>query len=136
MSLIHYKNYKGITLLARDLRKNQTTSERLLWEVLRARKFSGYKFLRQHPIFYRIAKSWVDFYIADFYCNKLKLVIELDGKIHETQEEYDKERDEKLKEKGIQVIRFKNEILNNINDVKELINSIIKSRIKDLADNK
>ena len=136
MSLIHYKNYKGITLLARDLRKNQTTSERLLWEVLRARRFSGYKFLRQHPIFYRIDKSWVDFYIADFCCNKLKLVIELDGKIHETQEGYDKDRDEKLKEKGIQVIRFKNEVLNDINYIEELINGIIKARIMDSADNK
>ena len=56
----------------------------------------GYKFLRQHPIFYRIDNKWVEFFIADFYCSELKLIIELDGKIHESLKDYDAERDLKL----------------------------------------
>jgi len=121
----HYKSYKGITLLARDLRKNQTHSEKALWEVLRKEKVLGYKFLRQHPIFYRINKEWVDFYIADFYCAKLKLILEIDGPIHNYQKESDSERDSKLLNKGIKTLRIKNEELNNINSVIIKIQGII-----------
>jgi very-short-patch-repair endonuclease len=121
MSLIHYKNYHGITLLARDLRKNQTPSEKIFWEILRKRNLLGYKFLRQHPIFYRIDKGWVEFYIADFYCNKLKLVFELDGEIHTGRKEYDSERDAKLLSKGIVVIRILNKELDNMDLLLEKI---------------
>ena len=108
MSRIHYKEFKGISLLARDLRNNQTPSEKKLWEVLRRKSLVGYKFLRQHPIFYRIDKNWVDFYIADFYCAGLKLIIELDGTSHKGREDYDSERDERLLSKGLKVVRIKN----------------------------
>jgi very-short-patch-repair endonuclease len=106
MPRFYYSSYPGITSLARELRKNQTLSEILVWNILRRKKLSGYKFLRQHPIFYRIDKKWVDFYVADFYCAKLKLIIEVDGKIHEEQTEYDKERDSRLLGKGIYVARI------------------------------
>jgi very-short-patch-repair endonuclease len=86
--------------MARNLRNNQTSQERLGWNILRRKKLAGHKFLRQHPIFYSIRNDWVDFYIAEFYCAKLKLIIEIDGKIHESQKEYDQERDSKLLEKA------------------------------------
>jgi len=132
----HYKSYKGITLLGRDLRKNQTPSEKILWNILRRKNFSGYKFLRQHPIIYRINKNWVEFFIADFYCAKLKLIIEVDGKIHENSEDYDSERDLKLLNKGIYVIRIKNEELDDIKSVTTLLNWAISKRSSQITDNK
>lgn len=69
----------------KQLRTSQTSSEKKLWEILRAKRFHNFKFRRQHP-FGR--------YIADFYCDEAKLVIELDGKIHENKKEYDVIRDE------------------------------------------
>jgi leucyl-tRNA synthetase len=134
MSRPYYKNYKDITLLARALRKNQTASEQLLWEVLRGRKLEGYKYLRQHPVFYRVDKGWRDFYIADFYCRQLRLIIELDRLIRQKQKEYDKERDEKLKAKGLKIIRIKNDELSDINSVITIIKQIIKLQMIQLSD--
>lgn len=136
MSRIHYKEFKGISLLARDLRNNQTPHEKKLWEVLRRKNLFGYKFLRQHPIFYRIDKNWIDFYIADFYCARLMLIIELDGSSHEGREEYDQDRDEKLLSKGLAVFRFKNGELNDINDIIGEIRKIIQTQVMQLSNNK
>ena len=131
MSRIYYRSYKGITDIARRLRKESTPSEKLLWEHIRGRKLEGFKFLRQHPVFYRIDKEWVKFFIADFYCSELKLIIELDGPIHDFNKDEDKERDEMLKERGLYVKRIKNEQLNDINSVlSELIRLI--SNLKNL----
>jgi very-short-patch-repair endonuclease len=96
MARYHYENYTGITLLTMNLRKNQTASEKLLWKLLRRKSLLGYRFLRQHPLFYRIEKEWIEFFIADFYCSRLNLVIEVDGKIHEERIDFDSERDLKL----------------------------------------
>jgi very-short-patch-repair endonuclease len=75
----------------------------------------GYKFLRQHPIFVTV-EGQKRFFIADFYCNELLLVIELDGEIHRKQQDYDELRSHILKSKKINVIRFPNaEILIGIN---------------------
>jgi len=136
MSRIHYKEFEGISLLARDLRNIQTPSEKKLWEVLRRKSLFGYKFLRQHPVFYRIDKNWVDFYIADFYCARLMLIIELDGSSHHGKEEYDQERDEKLLSKGMAVFRFKNEELNDINNIIVEIRKIIQTQVRQLSNNK
>jgi leucyl-tRNA synthetase len=95
--------------LARSLRRDSTLSEKLLWKVLRGRSVVGYKFLRQHPVFHRIDKNCIEFYIVDFYCSELKLIIELDGPIHEYQIEQDKERELKLKSRGFFILRIKNE---------------------------
>ena len=135
MPRYHYRSCRDITLLARNLRKNQTASEKLLWEVLRRKSFSGYKFLRQHPVFYRIDNEWIEFFIADFYCAKLKLDLELDGEIHEYHSDYDSERDAKLDNKGIQVVRIKNEELEDICMVISKLTKIIKTRIDSLKDN-
>ena len=96
----------------------------------------GYKFLRQHPIYYRIGNNWVDFYIDDFYCSELKLIIELDGKIHERNKEYDSERDSKLLNKGIYVQRIKNEELQDMNSIIFLLEEVIRYRCSNIADNK
>ncbi len=105
--------------LARDMRKNPTEPEKILWEHLRTMRSAGYVFRRQHP---------VDFFIADFYCHSLKLVIEIDGKIHSdiSAKEYDNNRSGELERFGIKVIRFKNEeIINNLDSVLNSIKLII-----------
>jgi very-short-patch-repair endonuclease len=104
---------------AKDLRERATKAEEILWVELRNNKLDGYKFRRQHPL---------SFYIADFYCHKLKLVIEIDGGYHQTKEQklLDSERTENIEFQGLKVIRFTNEevilgVLNVINKIKELI---------------
>ena len=59
--------------LSRNLRKKSTLSEVLLWNILKGKKIKGYQFMRQKPI---------DNYIVDFFCSKLKLIIEIDGISH------------------------------------------------------
>lgn len=96
---------------AKELRKNMTESEKLLWTEIRNRKLNGFKFRRQHPI---------DIFIADFYCHEIKLVIELDGNIHDSEEnkEYDEGRTAELGYLGVKVIRFTNEeVINSMNEV-------------------
>ena len=97
--------------LARNLRKNMTSQERKLWNLLRNRQLEGIKFVRQYPI---------GSYIVDFACREKKLVIELDGGQHNLKEniEYDDNRTMYLTQKGYKVIRFwNNEIDNNIEGV-------------------
>jgi leucyl-tRNA synthetase len=136
MARVNYKSFPGILLLARNLRKNPTPSEKLLWNYLRRRNLLGYKCLRQHPIFYRINNNWVEFFIADFYCSELKLIIEVDGKIHDNNKEYDSERDLKLLNKGICVIRIKNEELVNMKSVILYLTEMISNRKTQITGNK
>ena len=116
-------NPKHIVELSKKLRKDSTEAEDILWELLRNRQFNDLKFRRQHP-FWR--------YIADFYCDDLKLVIELDGKIHESNDkkEYDGIRDEIIEAYWVNVLRFKNEdIYENIDNIFQSIISYIPSPI-------
>ena len=99
--------------VARELRKNQTESEGIFWEVVRNRKLFGKKFLRQHPVQLKFMGK-KRFFVGDFYCAEKKIIIEIDGKIHENQVEYDNLRDHLIKEMGIRVIRIKNEDLIDI----------------------
>jgi len=104
-----------MTINARQLRHNQTDAEKLLWSLLRGRRFIGYKFRRQVVI---------DKYIADFYCAKAKLIIELDGGQHNFPENIirDEIRTHDLQSYGMTILRFwNNEIFENINDVLEKI---------------
>jgi leucyl-tRNA synthetase len=81
---------------------------------------SGKKFLRQHPIIYTVYQRPF-YFIADFYCAEAKLVIEIDGSIHTTSLEYDQQRTEILKSKGLHVLRISNvELL----DLEKVINKI------------
>jgi len=96
---------------AKDLRNNITEAERLLWEQLKSNKFHNLKFRRQHPILN---------YVVDFYCHKLKLIIEIDGGYHENKEqiEKDKQMAENLIFNELKVIRFTNrQVKDNIADV-------------------
>jgi very-short-patch-repair endonuclease len=99
---------RHITQLARDLRKRSTPPERKLWNELRNRRFHGIKFLRQYPIIYEVDRGLFRFYIPDFYAHEIRLAVELDGKIHDLQKEYDQDRDFILMQNQISVIRFKN----------------------------
>ncbi len=90
---------KDLLAHARDLRSHQTDAERLLWEILRAKRFLGLKFRRQHP---------VGRYILDFYCDELKLAVELDGGQHADQQAYDATRSQFLSAQGIEVLRYWN----------------------------
>ena len=87
--------------LAKKLRRKMTPSEKKLWQRLRNHKIAGLKFRRQHPI------RW---YISDFYCHEARLVIEVDGPIHQNADraEHDRQRDGVMEELGIKVLRFSN----------------------------
>ena len=107
---------------ARELRKEMTPQERHLW----------YDFLRHYPI--KIYKQKViDNFIVDFYCYQAKLIIELDGSQHYTEEGlgYDEERTNILNTYNIEVIRFSNyEVDNNFEEVCKMIDDTIKSKMK------
>ena len=80
------RDFKSIKELARELRKNPTDAEVKLWEVLRKRRLNNCKFLRQHPIIYNQKQHKINFFIPDFYCAEKKLVIEVDGRVHDYQQ--------------------------------------------------
>jgi molybdenum cofactor cytidylyltransferase len=100
---------KKIVDISRELRKNQTETENQLWQWVRNRKLKGFKFLRQHPIVHGHKNGKPLFFIADFYCHDNKFVIEIDGKIHDFQKDYDENREEILRALGLSGLRIKNE---------------------------
>jgi very-short-patch-repair endonuclease len=101
----------------RELRKQQTKAEKIFWEVVRDRKFMGLKFYRQYPLFFDYLGKET-FFIADFFCFERQLVVEIDGKIHDYQKDRDQLRTFIINMMGIEVIRFRNEeIENNFGDV-------------------
>ncbi|MFA6355084.1 MAG: endonuclease domain-containing protein [Candidatus Paceibacterota bacterium] len=98
---------KKLVSRARELRKERTEAEIIFWnKVLKNKEVASYKFTQQKPL---------DDFIADFYCSKLLLVIEIDGGVHNELKIRDKERSEILLYKyGIKVVRYKNnDVLNN-----------------------
>ena len=95
--------------LAKELRRNMTEAETILWQCLRTNKLGGWHFRRQQVLFG---------YIADFYCHAASLVVEVDGEIHKSQHVADRERDAILESKGFNVIRFQNrEVEHDLNTV-------------------
>jgi very-short-patch-repair endonuclease len=93
----------------KELRQNMTPAEKVLWQYLRANRLNGLHFRRQQII---------DGFIVDFYCHAARLVIELDGEVHQQQVESDAERDAILQAKGLKLLRFPNEVvLGDINTV-------------------
>ena len=127
MSDLRKFNFRVIKKHAQELRTNLTDSEKILWKELRGRKLSGYKFLRQHPILYKGNLVRFNYFIADFYCNEKKVVIELDGPVHDVNEEYDMFRDSELQNLGIRILRIKNEEIINMNEVLHKIKVFIDS---------
>ncbi len=108
MAKLH--NIQKLADRRKELRKNPTVAEKTLWWYLKDKSL-GVKFRRQHS---------TGGYIVDFYCKETKLIIELDGEIHNTQEsrEYDSVRDKFFTQLGYTVLRFPNiEVENNIEGV-------------------
>jgi acetylglutamate kinase len=104
---------------AEELRKNMTSAESIIWKHIHINPWK-LKFRRQHPI---------SNFIADFYCHAIKLVIEIDGDIHDVEEakQYDQAREQSIKEFGLTIMRFKNEeVFNNANAVLAKIDEIIR----------
>ncbi len=119
---MHYGAEPSTYKNAQFLRNNATQTEKILWNRLR-NKALGVKFRRQHLI---------GDYIVDFYCHKLKLVIELDGKYHENpnHKRMDEFREDVLKESGIKIIRFPDEsVVNDIDSVVEKIKKMLLARV-------
>jgi len=112
-------------VLSRELRKNQTQAEKVFWNALKNKNYFGHKFLRQHPLYYQFYGR-NRFFIADFYCSKLHLVVEIDGGVHEKQAN-DKIRTEILGcQKDLRVLRFSNnEVLSNIDQVLNKLNLFV-----------
>jgi very-short-patch-repair endonuclease len=102
----------------RELRQGGTDAEHKLWQRLRAGQLKGLKFRRQHP---------VPPYIVDFYCNAMKLVVELDGSQHN--DEVDRIHTRFLKSQGQKVLRYwDNEVLQQMDVVLEAILSAAGNR--------
>jgi very-short-patch-repair endonuclease len=98
--MLYYGN-RELVKRARVLRRHMTVPEIILWSRLRLKKLDGYKFRRQQPIFD---------YIVDFYCNELRLIVEVDGEIHSLSENLDSDlkREKILKTNGYYIIRLSN----------------------------
>jgi len=88
--------------LAREFRKEPTPREDILWQALRGKKLDGIKFRRQQPVGY---------FVVDFYNSVYRLVVEVDGFIHESQHEADASRQQILEELGLNVLRIKAELV-------------------------
>ena len=113
--------------LAKELRRNMTPAEKLLWVKLRTNRLNGYHFRRQQII---------DGFIVDFYCHSVDLIIEIDGPIHQQQKDYDRERTRILKERGLHLLRFKNEeVMNELDSILQKIIAVCDQLSKEDKDN-
>jgi len=109
--------------LARRLRKRETWAEKLVWSWLRGRRFSSYKFRRQHPL---------GIYCLDFFCEEAELAIELDGGQHgfPEQQNHDAEREKFLQSRGIKTLRFWNSHLRrNAQNIRDAIFNELQARV-------
>ena len=107
--------------VAKELRSNMTLTEKLLWQRLRNRQVNNLKFYRQFPFVFGEYN-----YVADFYCPEIKLIIEVEGEIHQDRQvrEYDNFREDIFIEAGFKVIKFSNKEI--IESMKQVIEKIIK----------
>jgi very-short-patch-repair endonuclease len=95
---------RKMVMVARDFRKAPTPSEAILWRALRGKQLEGLKFRRQQP---------VGPFVVDFYCPQCRLVVEVDGPIHETQREADRSRQSLLEELGLRFVRVSAGLVEN-----------------------
>lgn len=122
----HYLPYNlNLKKRARKMRNNSTKGEVKFWcEALRKKK-TGYTFYRQKPLLH---------YIVDFYCAKLKLVVEIDGTSHEGREEYDKRRDKQLEGLGLKVVRYDDlMVMRDFEAVEKKFREDVKQREKEMG---
>lgn len=111
------------------MRKNPTPAERQFWEKVRGRQFLKKKFYRQYIIQHSDILGKKSFFIADFFCNEASLIVEIDGKIHEKQLDYDRIREEILLEMGYITIRFTNdEVFNEWEKVEVKLGEMVAAR--------
>ncbi len=104
---------------AKELRRDMTPAEKILWQELRANKL-GVHFRRQQVI---------AGFIVDFYCHKAGLVIEVDGDIHDLQQEEDARREKVFREMGLRIVRFRNEeVMKNLSTVVGNIRGLVEMR--------
>ena len=103
------KNVSYLTTTRKQLRNNLTPAEAALWNLLKNKQLNGYRFRRQVSI---------ENYIVDFYCPEIRLVVELDGSVHNHPQiaENDKNRDERLTDLGYTVLRFENKDVFELTD--------------------
>lgn len=94
-------------LLAKYFRQHMTIGEKCFWNMVRNNQVNGLRFRRQQVI---------HGFIADFYCNQINLVVEVDGGIHEQQKDYDELRTKIINQRGVKVLRFTNEEVINKSD--------------------
>ena len=112
----HWRASTTMQARARELRREMTPAEKLLWQEVRAKKL-GVRFRRQQII---------QGFIVDFYCHKAALVVEVDGDIHDLQQEEDARREKALRELGLRIVRFKNdEVVRNVSAVMGKIRELI-----------
>ena len=113
--MIRMKEVKKV--FARQLRKEQTKAEKIVWELIRNRKFRGLKFRRQHVM---------EGFVLDFYCPEIKFGIEVDGGIHIKRKDYDDIRQEVIESEGITIIRITNkELLERKRSILDKLNDTI-----------
>jgi very-short-patch-repair endonuclease len=106
---------------ARDLRKNLTPAEEYLWQALKSKQLNGLRFRSQHP---------VGNFILDFYCPSCKLVVEVDGSIHDDRQDRDLARTQALEAYGYFVLRFTNDqVLGDLATVLKKIAEVAQARI-------
>ena len=114
--IIRYNH--NLKKLAKDLRRNMTLSEVLLWNELKQKKMMGFDFDRQRPI---------GSYIVDFFCKELSLAIEIDGDSHIFRYDYDEKRQVELEKIGVEFLRFEDiEVKKNMFNVLKVIEDWIK----------
>ncbi len=112
--------WTDLVFMAKQNRKNPTEAEQKMWNEYLSRNKTGFRFLRQKPIFR---------FILDFYCSELNLAIEIDGNSHNKKKETDIERDKFLKQVGIETIRFTNEqVINNPEYIKNIFIPLLSKR--------
>ena|SRR5690606_6009422 len=114
--------YHRVLDLAKQMRRQSTKAEQHFWVKARNRQIMGYKFRRQHVIECKIDYSFTKYYIADFYCASKRVIIELDGGIHEQLKDEDFIRTETLSNWGYKILRFTNsQVLNHWDEVESQI---------------
>ena len=104
---------------AKEMRREITPAENILWQRLRKNQLSGFHFRRQQVI---------DGFIVDFYCHATSLIVEIDGGIHETQQEQDAEREAHLISRGFRILRVTNDQVNN--DIEGVLKKILENLTK------
>jgi leucyl-tRNA synthetase len=121
----------NITEVSRKLRRNMTNAEKVFWEYVRGRRLDNYKIVRQHPLIFNF-EGRTRFFVADFFCKQRKLIIEIDGGIHNTrgQKERDTYRESLCSQLGYTTIRFSNEM---VLQEKKITLKTLKQKLQELS---